>query len=332
MLTSIHRWLLEACDPEHAGVPAGLTLSAAELAEGLDAARRHGVLGAALRSADQMRRQRRVPEEASPIIARYEAMWLQDVHGSERLRSVAQQALELLSAADVPAAIVKGPTFADRLYPDPTMRPFKDIDLVVPASSFPLACATLVHGGFQESDQAISPSRFGYRAFGWPDDPSGGCIDLHWSLTTRPHADRVEGITWDDLDWEAAGEAEMQPSVTSLMLVATVQAALGPRSVSLRQLCDIRQLSRGRGGSVDPQHLRWLAERCHFTSAVGVGLHVAAAALADRKLAALTDQMELPKWLPWSGRLISRRVVIEPDSWVSGLRRATVHEALRRAS
>lgn len=89
----------------------------------------------------------------------------------------------LLIAATVDYRVLKGSAVAHLDYPDPALRPFGDVDLLVPASSFDLTVATLVEAGYARSRPQLRPGfdrRFAKSVN--LTSPDGLPVDLHRTL------------------------------------------------------------------------------------------------------------------------------------------------------
>jgi hypothetical protein len=65
------------------------------------------------------------------------------------LRSTEAEVLAALAAAGIPAVALKGRSLAERLYPDPDLRPSTDVDVLVPAADLDRAAEALAARGFR---------------------------------------------------------------------------------------------------------------------------------------------------------------------------------------
>ena len=113
---------------------------------------------------------------------------------------------EALTAADVPFLVVKGPAVA-RWYADPSLRSYVDLDVVVAPQDLGDALA------------ALEGARFALLDANWPllltadvhelalRTPSGGALDLHWSLGPSPmsidHSPDFEVLRSRSVEFEA---------------------------------------------------------------------------------------------------------------------------------
>lgn len=126
---------------------------------------------------------------------------LRDAHRAEIAMSRVAEAwaplvLEHLRRDGVPTVVVKGPVVA-QFYPESRLRPFEDIDVLVPPERFRPAIASLARQGFTVP---VSPRDFFFTRcregvnLGRAD---GASIDLHhritpWTFTQRLTFDRVQ--------------------------------------------------------------------------------------------------------------------------------------------
>lgn len=99
-------------------------------------------------------------------------------------RTASVEAIALLTAANVPSVILKGPGIAEH-YPHPAERPYCDLDVFVRKEDFKSAMAILAAAGYSEGIASRQP----WPALQWATreavnlrSPSGGSIDLHHTI------------------------------------------------------------------------------------------------------------------------------------------------------
>jgi hypothetical protein len=155
------------------------------------------------------------------------------------------QSVELLSDAKIDYRVMKGAAAARLDYPDPILRPYIDVDLVVPASSFDAAVALFsAHGCTRQHPQP----RAGFdRRFAKGTTfltPAGHELDLH-----RTFVDGAYGILVhaDDLfetatTFHLAGHDLLALGAEERFLQACFHARLGNKPARLLPLRDIVQL------------------------------------------------------------------------------------------
>jgi hypothetical protein len=93
-----------------------------------------------------------------------------------------------LDAADVCALVLKGPALARTLYPDPTVRLFADIDLLIRSDQYDQACARLASTGYERRYRGPRPGwdrRFTKGTVFQGND--GAELDIHRTLVDGPY-------------------------------------------------------------------------------------------------------------------------------------------------
>jgi hypothetical protein len=133
---------------------------------------------------------------------------------ADQQRATAAEAVEVLAAAGIPVALLKGISYAGWLYADPGERPMSDVDLLVPAAAHPDAVRAL--------------ARLGY----WHPGPSAQRSPRHHAMTLKRRAASVDlhrspvqrgrlAIDWDAL-WSRTSPAPWIPGALRLSLVDEV--------------------------------------------------------------------------------------------------------------
>ena len=134
-----------------------------------------------------------VPEDALGMIQGYARASVVEVLA---LQAALEEALLALATAGVPVAVLKGPVIAERFYPDPGLRPYGDIDLLVPLERHDRvldACARLGylvvedHGGIGGAFEGTCESPLEIKL---AHQESGLRLEIHYDhLQTglRPH-------------------------------------------------------------------------------------------------------------------------------------------------
>jgi hypothetical protein len=229
-------WHLAGCplqppDPAVAGWPA--------LLESVRRERLSGLAAAAHRAGDLP-----LPDEA-------DVASLRDAHRdamltSLRLERLLLETVQLLEDAGVEPVVIKGPSIAHRRYDDPSMRPFGDIDLLVPPAQLDHAFATLTAAGHQRRYPQPRPGfdqRFGKGAAFVVGD--GLELDVHRTFAAGPF-----GMTVDVADAHrstatfAVGGRTLRSLGDAATLVSlSMHAVLGTRLPRLLNLRDVAQVA-----------------------------------------------------------------------------------------
>jgi Uncharacterised nucleotidyltransferase len=147
--------------------------------------------------------------------------------------------------AGVEFMVLKGPALAHTRYPDPSWRPFIDIDLLVRTRDWQKACQVLEARRCVRRLPEPRPGfdvRFGKAAV--HTTPDGLEVDLHRTLVVGPYGLWMEP---DELFertevFRLAGRLLQRLDDTGLFLHACVHAALGQRAPFAQQLRDVRQV------------------------------------------------------------------------------------------
>ena len=132
-----------------------------------------------------------VPVPAPTIGALREAE-LSDIATALVLDAELARALEALRSKGIGALVLKGPVLARRLYRDPVLRPYRDIDICVREADLEAAAATLVGIGFREIAYEAEIARLPFAA----DEVGGGFhrlfVDASWRALLELHSDPLQ--------------------------------------------------------------------------------------------------------------------------------------------
>jgi hypothetical protein len=134
-----------------------------------------GMLAAAIRSGH-------VSVDADTA-AGVQQLWNDQLVAAVLVEALAVRTAELLDAAGVVWRLTKGPALAHLDYPDPAMRLFGDVDIIVHPGSWTTALSTLADVGWHRELAELEPSfdtRFGKGAT--ISTPDGFEVDLHRRL------------------------------------------------------------------------------------------------------------------------------------------------------
>jgi putative nucleotidyltransferase-like protein len=180
----------------------------------------------------------------------------------ERHRSAMVWALAvertLLNLADafeghgIDFVVLKGPSVAHTVYPDPSWRPFGDLDLLVRTGDWRRACSILADLGFRRRVPEPRPGfdeRFGKAA---THVGEGGVeVDLHRTLVLGPFGLWMapEELFEHTASFQVGGRTFLRLDDTALLLHVCMHASLGFRIPLLLPLRDVAQVARA--GAVD---------------------------------------------------------------------------------
>jgi hypothetical protein len=126
------------------------------------------------------------------------------------------------AAAGLEIIVLKGPVLAEQVYPDPALRPFSDLDLLVRAADrFRMDAALRDLGHRRVADEHSWDFDVAYDGATLYETPGGVRIDLHWALLTEPR------FVWN------AGEAEVWERSVPVTVAGTATRGLGREDLVL---------------------------------------------------------------------------------------------------
>lgn len=324
--------LIELSDPRRAnGKPIPEMLSSRDWQELFTLASAHGVLGILLHN---LGAHPGVPQELRCLADR---RWRSEWALTLRLRQLGRQLLEAMAASKVPAAIFKGTDFADHLYPHATLRPARDIDLLVPQEHWPVAGAVLHELGYEQQEELSKrheATEYGEQCWRLLSDDRISA-ELHWNLIRNPSLRRRASICFHDLNQVAIGVDDGEPtcfSPASRMIIATVHATFIHQFDRLLLLCDIREAARAIATEDDVAELHDLARNTQTAAAIDVALGVTHRLLGSSETNELRNKLGYRPQGRLSTRLVSHEMVLYPPRKLSSFRRVLMREWLKRAA
>jgi hypothetical protein len=251
------------------------------------------------------------------------------------MRSQLAEVRASFSAAGIPCMVLKGPEFADRLYPNPGLRPFTDIDLLIRAGDKAAARDRLGRAGYAAapgSDASHTARRGGHAEESWTNrQATGGTVELHWNVVNSPTLRRRISIGFDDLQTVALpGDPFPHPSPSALLLIAAIHAATAHKFDRLQPLCDVAMAARGAAGPLDVAWLRAIALKAHASLALAAACALAGACLGEPACDAVARSLNLSRRAQWARRLLNPKVALGTESVQAALRRQLFREMLKR--
>jgi len=336
-----YAWLLALSDPSGRRALPAHSLPVRRWAQLCDLADRHGVLPAV---AANIKRELATDGVARLATGDDAGSALEKVLNDVRRRLVARTALTLairgqiqeiaaaFVAASVRATVLKGADFSDCLYPDPSLRPFTDLDLLVPREEVASAERILSELGYTACEAGMKyESGYGERSWRRPDRREG-TVEVHWNLVNSPKLRRGLDLAWNDLAFADDSRPDgtmVRPTASSRLLIAAVHAAASHGFDRLQLLYDVSLAAAGRGGPLDVEWLAAAARRTGAALALTVSLSLSARLLAEPACSALRRQLRLPGWGSWA-ILLDRGVVLRGHASQDSYRRQLFRELLKR--
>ena len=173
--------------------------------------------------------------------------------------------LKQCAAEGLAVIVLKGPVLAESVYPEPALRPFSDLDLLVrPADRLHMDAVLRDLGHRRVADEHSWDFDIAYDGATVYETADHVRIDLHWSLLTEPRfvCNLDEAGIWErSVPITVAGEAARGLGCEDLVLYLAAHLAVHHTLVGLRRYWDVALLLERRGGEVDWATLRARAAR-----------------------------------------------------------------------
>jgi hypothetical protein len=185
--------LVSAAFPLEPVVSPPMTLDAARWSDIVTASQRHGLTGLLWRAIETLGRAD-VPSAAAEL--------LQDTYRRSALsQALAYRELESLmgecARASIPLLVLKGAALARTLYSEPPLRPFGDLDVLIPQGEAHHLREMLIARGLRQVEMALgfNLDYYGEMAF-FATRASDLMIDLHWELAAPGYYRRRMDVGW----------------------------------------------------------------------------------------------------------------------------------------
>lgn len=190
---------------------------------------------------------------------------------------------EAFAEAGIEYVVLKGTSLAQTIYPDPSLRPFADLDLLIRGPYWERACALLPTLGFKRQHPESRPGfvdTFGKAAV--HVNSRGQEIDLHRRLVVGPHGLWVDPEElFEQPAWFQVGGRWLRRLEDSLLFLHTcMHASLGHKLPRLMPLRDVLQLAEA--GEIDWERAAERASRWRLRAVVGHAVQTAADVLGAR--------------------------------------------------
>jgi hypothetical protein len=204
----------------------------------LSSRRLTGIALAAM-DADQLR----LPNEAErDLVERHREQMVHSLALERRLLALG----EAFDQAGLPFVALKGPAIAHTMYPDPSWRPFADVDVLVRTPDWRRACEAASSVGFRRD--LPEPARGFDERFGKAathTDGSGLQLDLHRTLTLGPFGLWLDpAVLFEETtSFELGGRSFRRLNDTAMLLHVAMHASLGAAPPLPLPLRDVAQLA-----------------------------------------------------------------------------------------
>jgi hypothetical protein len=188
---------------------------------------------------------------------------------------------ELLRLAPVLArhggVVLKGPALAHAAYPDPAVRPFTDLDLLVAPASIPRVLRDLGRLGYERPRPDPTPTYAARVAKATAlVHPAGLVVDLHRTVTPGHHGHGIDvlGLLADRIEVAAGPVPVPAPSWEAHLVVVALHAVIGDHLGRARSVRDVAQVALRPG--LDAEAAAGLAVRWGAEVPLAVALRTAA--------------------------------------------------------
>jgi len=300
-MQSAEHWLLALADPESSQMaPSGRRLDRRGMASLCLLAEWHGVLP-------------RVASQIERLLAENPGQLLEDARAVSNIlteldavrRRVAERSamamflgaetrkmLNELGGQGAQAIVLKGMDFAARLYPQPALRPFMDIDLLTRENDWECVDEVMTRLKYAPRETKLKYAT-GYAERSW-ENPAmpGAMVEVHDNLVNSPTIRRGVSVRLEDLPLGRGTDGFLQPTPAGLLVIAAVHGAASHSFDKLQHLCDIAQIARGRAGKINESELRESAASTGANFCVAAGLDLAARTFNDPACAELLARLD----------------------------------------
>jgi hypothetical protein len=229
---------------------------------------------------------------------------------SELLRAVEGEVAATLRTHGIEPIVLKGTSFADRLYADASLRPFTDIDILVPEAAMPDVRRSLAASGLIPTPEVSRRHAGGYAEERWTHPVlEGTLIELHWDLVSSPTMRKAVSLTYEDLLPLIGSDGRL--SASALLLVAAIHGTAGHGFELLQHVIDVAQAARGAAGAIEAHEILLTAKGKGQRLAVEAALLTAALILSDKDCTTLALSIDARPSAWWLSRLLGVATVVE---------------------
>jgi hypothetical protein len=276
------------------------------------------------------------------------------LHGRRRaevLRATRDEAVALLSRAEVPVTLLKGAHTSAVYFPEPGTRPAADVDLLVPSRSLATAGAAFAAAGWTPGTSQRRPAKHDWIPPGSPrlprslhlahaDDPRS--VELHGSLARDFFGVATVDIGYGDRSLEAAPEIDPRVRVLRPTPLAAFLALHASQEVHHLQMVRLLELALVLRTEADRQRLETDRLADLLRAAAGLAFALPALDLTEKLIPGTVDHglleearaiapvrmlRRLDRLRPAAAQRIEGVTVADRLMWASGTRQ-TVRRVL----
>ena len=211
------------------------------------------------------------------ILARLRASWMtaecQQLLAGKQLRDI----VGAFGGAGIQTIVLNGPALATAFYPDPALRPFIDLDLLVRRADRQRALDTLFERGYTHETPGRSLEHVPAAYLAPPRNSGLLPIDLHWECVGQSTAGRAAEQAADEI-WSRAvtapawGDAARTLASEDLLIYLAANFAIHHTLTGALWQLDLALVLRRHRGTLDWDAIVARARRWGAASAVYFGL------------------------------------------------------------
>lgn len=333
------RLLLRIADPARRQPPTVAIPSPEQLNLLFAAAENHGVFPVAIRGLNDL--VHRANESGGASTAAVEAA--SEILKGARLKLAYQTGIQMMmshharrimagfAGAGISGAVVKGAAFAQRLYPEPSLRTFTDVDILIAEEHRHKTGDIMRALGFELFEFEDRKGKDYHEQKWLLSAHQDVMIEVHSNLVHSPKLRGAMSIGYEDVCAAGGGNCA---DATALLFVAATHGAIGHQLDRLQHLVDVLQAARGAAGPVDAGRLANSAQRCGVTLAIAGALELAGRTFDEPSCLELARQLVPSAIARLPGQLLSPELVVRGQSLARGRgswRRNLFRQALRIA-
>lgn len=283
-------WIVYCSDPEGSRLSLPSPLPVDRTGDLIEQAERHGVLGALLKNFTSL--------ESDPAMASF--------HEMARGRNRANAAFSILLGHEadalvkrmrgLPAAVVKGPVFARKLYPVSSLRSFADIDILADEEAVPRLSELLVTHGFRLAERHRHEDKWVHHS----NDRL--MVEVQTDLV---HAVSLHGAM--SLTYQRIAAAPESPA--AMLLVAVVHGG-AHQYERLQHLVDICQAARKLQGDAEQRRFEEMVVASNACLVAGAGLSLAGQIFGEPRCLELANVFQQVRSLRTAELLLGQKTVL----------------------
>jgi Uncharacterised nucleotidyltransferase len=294
-LSRLTDWIVYAADPLGSrSEPPRRGIAPILVSELVEQADAHGVLGALLRNFPPF------SNNLDFALGRDIARRLHRINAAFSLM-LTREADDLMAGVrDLPAAIVKGPTFARTIYPEPSLRCFGDIDVLVAPKAVQRLNAVLSDRGFFLGEVNLANDRKEWKWLHRSNDRL--MIEVQTDLI---HADSLRRVV--SLQYDLISAAPEAPA--TLLLIALVHGSKH-KYKKLQHVVDICQAARALAGTEDECRFEELVKATNARFIAIAGLELAGRMFREPHCSRIARALGSVRYTGLAGLLLGQGVVM----------------------